>query len=322
MVRFYAVYCCQKNCMGFTMKEAISARSKVKTPCEDLIILPRDVQKHLKNAGEAELKVIIYLFANPEYTPGEAARELGLSVSEVEAAVAFWRGAGIIEFTDAKASKKAAASNISLYQNYDSEILSSAVEKDSEFRELCNTISDVTERILNKNDYNSLFYLYDYVGLPSDLICGIAQYCKQEKKFSMQYMMKTALGMYEDGIDSYEKLEQLLARKEKAKSGIGMLRKLCGMGDRELSVKENEFVNNWFVKWDMPYELIKLAYDKTVDNTGKVQFSYMNSILKCWYENGYRTEEDVRAGDKKECVESSFDADEFFEAAVKRTMNT
>ncbi|HOJ47751.1 MAG TPA: DnaD domain protein [Bacillota bacterium] len=303
------------------MNQTIAARTKVKTPCEDLIILPRAVQKHLKNAGETELKVLIYLFANPDFTAGEAARELGLTVSEVEAAVAFWRGAGVVELTSAKEAKKSSA-NISLYQNYDSDVLSNAIEKDGEFRELCNAVGDLTERILNKNDYNSLYYLYDYVGLPADLICGIAQYCKQEKKFSMQYMMKTALGMYEEGIDTYEKLEQLLAKKEKAKTGIGMLRKLCGMGDRELSAKENEYVNNWFIRWDMPFDLIKLAYDKTVDNTGKVKFSYMNSILKCWYENGYRTAEDVAAGDKKECVESSFDADEFFEAAVKRTMNT
>jgi DNA replication protein DnaD len=48
----------------------------------------------------------------------------------------------------------------------------------------------------------------------------------------------------------------------------------------------------------------------------------MNSILKSWYENGFKTAEDVKAGDKKESVESSFDADEFFEAAVKRSMNT
>jgi len=303
------------------MNQTIAARTKVKTPCEDLIILPRAVQKHLKNAGETELKVLIYLFANPDFTAGEAARELGLTVSEVEAAVAFWRGAGVVELTSAKEAKKSSA-NISLYQNYDSDVLSNAIEKDGEFRELCNAVGDLTERILNKNDYNSLYYLYDYVGLPADLICGIAQYCKQEKKFSMQYMMKTALGMYEEGIDTYEKLEQLRAKKEKAKTGIGMLRKLCGMGDRELSAKENEYVNNWFIRWDMPFDLIKLAYDKTVDNTGKVKFSYMNSILKCWYENGYRTAEDVAAGDKKECVESSFDADEFFEAAVKRTMNT
>jgi hypothetical protein len=49
----------------------------------------------------------------------------------------------------------------------------------------------------------------------------------------------------------------------------------------------------------------------------------MNSILKSWYEKrGYRPKRFVKAGDKKDIVESSFDADEFFEAAVKRTMNT
>ncbi|PKM62824.1 MAG: hypothetical protein CVU97_03260 [Firmicutes bacterium HGW-Firmicutes-21] len=303
------------------MSDTVSARKKINVPNNDFIILPRAVEKLLKNAGAAELKVLLHLFASGEYTTGEAARELGLSVSEVESAVAFWRGAGILELSSVKDTKKSNTA-VSLYQTYDSDILSAAVEKDSDFKSVCDMVGDLLNRLLNKNDYNSLYYLYDYVRLPADFICGVAELCTQGKKFSMQYMMKTALGLCDDGIDSYEKLEEYLARREKSATSTGMLRKLCGMGDRELSPKESEFVNRWFLQWNIPFELVKLAYEKTVDATGKVQFSYMNSILKSWYESGFKTAEDVRAGDKKEAVESSFDTDEFFEAAVKRSMNT
>lgn len=298
-----------------------SSRKKINSPGDNIIILPREAEKMLKNSGEAELKVLIYLFAHGDYTVGEAARDLGLSVTEVEAAVAFWRGAGIIELSSAKEQKKN-ASSLNLYQTYDSDILSSAVEKDCDFKNVCDMIGDLLGRLLNKNDYNSLYYLYDYAGMPADFICGVAGYCAQEKKPNMQYIMKTALGLYDEGIDSYEKLEHFLALKEKSRTSIGLLRRLCGMGDRELTPKESEAVNRWFVQWDMPFELVKLSYEKTVDATGKVQFPYMNSILKSWYESGFRTVEDVKLGDKKESVESSFDADEFFEAAVKRSMNT
>lgn len=298
-----------------------SSRKKINTPGDNLILLPREIEKMLKNAGAAELRVLIYLFAQGDYTAGEAARELGLSISEVESAVAFWRGAGIIELSSCKKTKKS-SSSVNLYQTYDSETLSEAVEKDNEFRSVCDTIGEQMGKLLNKNDYNSLYYLYDYVGLPADLICGITEYCTQQKKFSMQYMLKTALGMYDDGIDSYEKLENHLSKREKAKTSIGKLRKLCGMGERQLSKKETEFVERWFLQWDMPFELISLAYEKTVDSTGKLNFSYMNSILKSWYNSGYKTEEDIKIGDKKESVKSSFDTDEFFEAAVKRSMNT
>lgn len=303
------------------MQNEKSARKKVNTPKDNLILLPREVEKLLKNTGAAELKVLLYLFARGDYTPAEAARELGLTASEVEAAVAFWRGAGILELS-AKKSGPRKQSSVNLYQNYDSQILSVAVEKDKDFRNICDLVGEQLGRLLNKNDYNSLFYLYDYVGLPADLICGIAEYCTQEKKFSMQYMMKTALGMYDDGIDCYDKLEEYLAQREKSKTNIGKLRKICGMGDRELSPKESEFVTKWFTQWDMSFELVKYSYEKTVDATGKVQFAYMNSILKSWYESGYKTLEDIKLGEKKDSAESSFDTDEFFEAAVKRSMNT
>ncbi len=300
---------------------SVSARKRISVPADDLIILPRSVEKLLKNAGEAELKVLIYLFAKGDYSPGEAARELGLSESKVESAVSFWRGAGVIELSSVKNAKKS-GSQVNLYQTYDSKILSEAVEKNNDFRSVCEMVGELLGRLLNKNDYNSLYYLYDYVGLPADFICGVAEYCTGGKKFSMQYMMKTALGLNDDGIDSYEKLEEHLSRKEKSKRNTNKLRKLCGMGERELTAKESEFVDRWFLTWSLPFELVKLAYEKTVDATGKVQFAYMNSILKSWNENGFKTTDDVKAGDKKEAVESSFDEDEFFEAAVKRSMNT
>lgn len=298
-----------------------SARKKIGTPNDNIILLPRQVEKLLKNAGAAELKVLIYLFAKGDYTPCEAARDLGVSVGEVDAAIAFWRGAGIIELSSAKEVKKS-VSGVNLYQTYDSEILSNAVEKDGDFKSVCDMIGDLFNRLLNKNDYNSLYYLYDYAGMPADFICGVAEFCSQEKKLSMQYMMKTALGLCDDGIDSYEKLEQHLARREKSRTNAGMLRKLCGLGDRELTTKENEFISHWFMQWDMPFDLIKHAYEKTINAIGKVQFSYMNTILKSWYDNGFKTIEDVEKNDKKESVESSFDTDEFYEAAVKRSMNT
>ena len=40
-------------------------------------------------------------------------------------------------------------------------------------------------------------------------------------------------------------------------------------------------------------DMIRLAYEKTVMNTGKVAFNYMNSILKDWAEKGIKTPADT-----------------------------
>ena len=70
-------------------------------------------------------------------------------------------------------------------------------------------------------------------------------------------------------------------------------------------------------------EIIKLAYDRTVDNTGKAAFPYLNRILNRWQEKGVRTPEEAVAemesgskaqrgkpGQQTAAPESSFDLSE------------
>ena len=71
-----------------------------------------------------------------------------------------------------------------------------------------------------------------------------------------------------------------------------------------------------------------MAYDITVDNTQSPSPSYANAILKKWNEAGLRTEDEVKAyleDNKKQNSKTekeggaSFDTDDFFDAALRRT---
>ena len=44
--------------------------------------------------------------------------------------------------------------------------------------------------------------------------------------------------------------------------------------------KERDYIEHWFTDLSYGPELIKLAYDRTVDNTGKVSFPYLNRSLR------------------------------------------
>ena len=139
----------------------------------------------------------------------------------------------------------------------------------------------------------------------------------------MSYIFRTAVSMYEkDGIDTYEKFERYLAHLEKVGTEVEKVRRLCGIGDREWTAKEQAFLDKWFGEWELSYELVHLAYEKTVDTLGKVKFSYMNAMLKRWYEAGCSTPEDVARTDTKSGKDGSIagygDGDEFFELALKK----
>lgn len=291
----------------------------IKTPAENLILLPREVLPHLKGASSDELKALLYFFAEPESSVADAALALGLTVAQTEAAIAFWRGAGIFEESTGK--KKAVISDTSPFRNYDSETIANALSSNEGFALICRVAGDSMGKILTKNDHSTLFYLFDYVGIPAEMLCGVIELCCSEGKKNMQYVFKKAIALYEDGIDSYDRFEQYLARREAINSSIGKLRRLCGMGDRALSSNEKKTFDCWFGEWGFSDEMIELAYEKTVDATGKFSIKYMNGILRRWHESGYTTVEDVSNGESGRANGSggsSFEGDEFIEAALNR----
>jgi DnaD/phage-associated family protein len=93
------------------------------------------------------------------------------------------------------------------------------------------------------------------------------------------------------------------------------------MGMRELSKKESEKIDMW-LKADISEELIRKAYDITVDKTGKASFVYASKIIENWISAGYKTLADVEnseANHKNAIEKSSFDVDDFFKAALERS---
>ncbi len=294
----------------------------IKTPKDGLILLPKsETLSGIKNASAEELKLLIYMFAEPEAGLSDAARELNMTVAQAEAAFAFWRGAGL--FQDAEAPKKRVASDTSSYRNYDSATLSQAMQTNEDFSLVCRVAGDGLQKQLTKNDYSSLFYLFDFVGIPAPVICGVIEMCCGMEKRSLQYIFKKAIALYEEGIDTYDKFEAYLVKREAINSNIGKLRKLCGMGDRALTPKETKLFDCWFGDWKFPFETVQLAYEKTVDTTGKLSMTYMNGILRRWQESGFETVEDVTKGEagRSVGVDSSFESDEFISAALKRGFN-
>ena len=294
----------------------------IKTPKDSLILLPKgETLSGIKNASAEELKLLIYMFAEPEALLSDAARELNMTLAQAKSAFAFWRGVGL--FQDAEAPKKRVATDTSSYRNYDSATLSDAIKNNEEFSLVCRVAGDRLQKQLTKNDYSSLYYLFDFVGIPAPVICGVIEMCCAMDKKSLQYIYKKATALYEEGIDTYDKFEIYLAKREAINSNVGKLRKLCGMGDRALTSKETKLFDCWFGDWKFPFETVKLAYEKTVDSTGKLSMTYMNGILRRWHESGFETVEDVNKGEATRTpgVTSSFEGDEFITAALKRGFN-
>ena len=146
---------------------------------------------------------------------------------------------------------------------------------------------------LSPTDCSILVSLYSWAGISADVLLMIVGYCCSIGKKNMRYIEKTATGWADDGIDTHEKAEQRIQSLTEIHSREGQVKTAFGIHDRQLVPKEKAYIQSWF--GDLGYQLpmIRLAYERTIENTGKLSFQYVNSILNSWHSKGFRTPEDA-----------------------------
>lgn len=322
------------------MKYIINYGSKV-------AVVPEKALEVSARAGAVELRVLLGLCAlGGSVDIKKLARSLSCSEDDVKSALAFWRGAGIIELGDSKevASEEPAAEVAAASQKpeektveaakklrradelpqYTSDQLSDILEQRKETATLIDECQHIMGKVFNVKEINVLMGLVDYLELDCEYIMMLLTYCVSLGKKTLHYAEKLAFALYDAGITTGEQLSAELRRRELASDAEGKIRTLFGVGERAFTTKEKKFISSWINDMNYSIEIIEKAYEVTADATGKGSFPYANTVLERWNAAGLRTLEEIEASYKKSGSESpavgSFDTDSFFEAAVRRSL--
>ncbi len=174
--------------------------------------------------------------------------------------------------------------------------------RDKDFSRLVGEVQRLLGRILSTEELKSLLSVYDYLRMPTEVVCLVISYCVQRAKVrggrmpSMRTIEKEAYSWADMGIDSVEAAVEYMQAASYRASQQGKIAELLQIKGRRLTDGECQYINRWLT-WGFPQETIALAYEKTVLNTGDLKWPYMNSILARWQEKGLFTVEDVRRGD-------------------------
>ena len=91
-----------------------------------------------------------------------------------------------------------------------------------------------------------------------------------------------------------------------------------------MTSKEQKQVETWISTYHYDLEVIEQAYEITVTATNKPSIHYANAILEKWFAEGIKNMDDVKAllaarEQEKSTDSSSFNVDDFFAAALKRS---
>lgn len=300
----------------------------------------------LKEAGASDLRVLFALCELGDATADAIAAALGCETASVTAALAFWRGAGIVTAAGgvqdalAQAAKKPTPKQAAELRELGAAELADYL-RDSDLESLVTAAEQQRGRLFNRSDLSILVSLSQELGLNGAYILTLLAYCDGQgdgEPKPLRYAERVAFRLTERGIDTCEALEEYIREQEELRSVEGGLRRMFGIGSRKLTEKEERAFLTWTRDYGYGEELIGAAYDVTVNATGKASVAYTGKILAHWHEEGVTTLEAAEAllarereGKKPrgrraaappppaDGVRSSFDIGDFFQRAVDRS---
>lgn len=315
---------------------------------DGVCVLPCGIHNLIDKAKKFDIKVLLLLSSADKYREGKYLKELSSALeceeSDIEASLAFWRGAGVISISDgATKSKPEKAERVEKTEKaektetnvpkrakvtelpqYTSNELNALLEKNRFVVGLIDECQNVLGKMFTASEIKVLMGLVDYLGLDEDYILVLMNYCARHDHKNMRYVEKLAIACLDEGLTEAPVLENALLEREARESIEGKIRSIFGMGKRSFTTKEKKQIDTWINEYKYGVEIIERAYDITVAATKEPSVHYANAILEKWYANGIKTLAEIDAlqasrEEQKALDSSSFDVDDFFDAALKKS---
>ncbi len=171
---------------------------------------------------------------------------------------------------------------------YSQSQIAQSVDRDEQLQMLMQAAEQVLGKMLTVSAIESLYGMYDWLGLPVEVILKLLEYCVGIGKKSMAYIEKVAITWHKEGIVTPEAAQAYLTSESEKRSFVYKAKQIFGIDNRNFTSKEEGYVRKWQAM-GVSEALLSFAFDYTVDNTGKLAFAYMDKVLSAWKEAGANT---------------------------------
>lgn len=247
----------------------------------------------------------IYLSQNSmDISNAQIANTLSILESDVLQAFTYWVDQGIlkvdgdtVEFVDCPAQNTPPAkSTVTHTTNYPVSDIADAIENDKTLADMYTLAQEVLGKTLSPPEMQTLYWFYDELSMPQEVILMLLEYCVSKEKRNMNYIEKVAISWSEKGITTMEAVGEFMHNETQR---FYPLRKVLGIVDRKLSNTEEDFLKKWMDTFDMSEEMIALAYEHCIIQTSKLSFPYMDKIMERWAKSGIHTIDEAIKDDEK-----------------------
>ena len=282
------------------------------------------VDEHMKLAGAAQLKVLLYLLrhGDEKVTLDALAFAIGQKPSDTQDALDYWVNCGLLSEgslqikqpkTDISAKapdepaeaapvtevpqaeiknalgqsapeKKAPVTREKIRYPFDE--CMRYVAEDEQLRNMLTAVESTLGKQLTHTEVTCFVTLVKWHGLPCTVMPMLVQYCRSIGKPSMSYIEATGIGWAAEEIDNFEKAEKKISALTAKRKAWNTVRSALEIPERKATDSEMKYCDLWINGQHIDVELVRHAYDKCINKNGKMSFAYMNGIIKRYYEQG------------------------------------
>ena len=269
---------------------------------DDPVTLPPQAVKRLleRGDGDAALLYLALLRRHGDAPPRSLAGELRWERGRIEAAEAALRELGLI------APEVPPAGPADEPPSYRQDEVAGKLEESGDFRRLTAEVERKLGKRLTTADLSALLGLYDYLGLPSDVIYLLVCHCAERtaarfgpgRKPTLRQIEREGYAWARRGVDTQAAAAEYLRDYARRQEAVPAYMRALRLGDRPPVREEEKYLLQW-LEWGFPPEAAALAYEKTVLKCGEFKWSYCNGILRRWHEAGLHALDEIEAGDRK-----------------------
>lgn len=251
--------------------------------------------------GDAALLYIALLRHNGAVMPRSLASELRWDRERIEAAENILRELKLI----APREREVPPAPSDERPSYSTEDVAIQLEKSGEFRNLTAEVERKLGKRLSTPDVSALLGLYDYLGLPADVVYLLVCHCTERlqrrygsgRRPTMRQIEKEGYAWARMGVNSQAEAVAYLKKYAAQQTALPQYMRGLQLGDRAPAPSEEKYLTTW-QEWGFPPESVALAYDKTVLHCHELKWSYLNGILKNWNDAGLHTLSEIQTGDR------------------------
>lgn len=264
----------------------------------------------IKEANPSYIKVYLYILRHAEDFDGitltKMSKDIGLIKSDIISALRYWDECGVITYNNdpdnidicilnidknspnEESEEKSETANVpkrfqtneSVSSSYKSNVVVKTVHNDEKLAHLFSIIQQMLNKSLSSNDYKIIYSFIDYLKLPEQVIIILFEYCISINKTNMRYIEKIAYSWADSGIHTVEAAEKYISEKNEQQSVQAYYKSKFKIIGRDFTDTESKLLLTWVNEYKAGEDLILSAYERTVLNTGKVSFKYMDTIIK------------------------------------------